>query len=101
MLVDPDECAVDEDIFEIGIIAEGLENALPDSLLRPSPEARIDPEPLAKVSDRSRANLRAIQRTASINNRLSRPLLPGSPTLPDSSGNQFPLRVAQRQSNQG
>jgi hypothetical protein len=30
--------------------------------------------------------VRAIQRTASIKSRLSRPLLPGSPALPDSSG---------------
>lgn len=29
MLVDPDECAIDEDIFEIGIVAERLENPLP------------------------------------------------------------------------
>ena len=39
MLVDPDECAVDEDIVEIGIAAERLENALPNALLRPRPEA--------------------------------------------------------------
>ena len=60
MLVDPDERAVDEDVFEIRIVAEGLENALPDTLLRPAPEglpdtllrpapeARIDGEPLAE-----------------------------------------------------
>ena len=41
MLVDPDECAVDEDIFEIWIVAEGLESPLPDSLLCPAPEARV------------------------------------------------------------
>jgi hypothetical protein len=40
MLVDPDECAVDEDIFEIWIVAERLENPLPDPLLCPAPEAR-------------------------------------------------------------
>ena len=48
MLVDADERAVDEDVFEIRIVAEGLENALPDTLLRPAPEARIDGEPLAE-----------------------------------------------------
>jgi hypothetical protein len=48
MLVDPDERAVDEDIFEIGIVAEGFENTLPDPLLRPAPEARIDGEPFAE-----------------------------------------------------
>ena len=48
MLVDPDERAVDEDVFEIRIVGEGLENALPDTLLRPAPEARIDGAPLAE-----------------------------------------------------
>src|ERR1700758_246551 len=48
MLVAPDESSVDEDIFEIRVLAERLENPLPDSLLRPAPEARIDSEPLAE-----------------------------------------------------
>src|SRR5205807_10052126 len=43
---------------------------------------------LPNASGRSRHGepVRAIQRTASIKSRLSRPLEPGSPTLPDSSG---------------
>src|SRR6516164_5694671 len=43
---------------------------------------------LPNASGRSRHGepVRAIQRTASINRRLSRPLPPGSPTLPGSSG---------------
>lgn len=45
---DPDEHAIDKDIFEIRILAERLENPLPDSLLRPAREARIDGEPLAE-----------------------------------------------------
>jgi hypothetical protein len=48
MLVDPDECAVDEDIFEIGIVAERLENVLPNALLRPPPEASTRRKPLAE-----------------------------------------------------
>jgi hypothetical protein len=48
MLVDPDECAVKEDIFEIRIVAERLENPLPNPLLSPAPEARVDGEPLAE-----------------------------------------------------
>lgn len=40
--------AVDQDISEIGIVAERLENPLPDPILRPAPEARIDGEPLAE-----------------------------------------------------
>ena len=48
MLVDPDEWAVDQDIFEIGIVAECLENPLPDPLLRPPTETRIYREPLAE-----------------------------------------------------
>ena len=48
MLVDPDECAVDKDIFEIGIVAERPENAFPNALLRPPPEASIRRKPLAE-----------------------------------------------------
>ena len=48
MLMDPNERAVDKDIFEIRIVAERLENPLPDALLHPAPEARIDGEPLAE-----------------------------------------------------
>jgi hypothetical protein len=46
--MDPDVRRVDEDVFEIGIIRQGLENALPHALLRPSPEAGIDGEPFAE-----------------------------------------------------
>jgi len=55
MLVDPDECAIDEDIFEIRIIAEGLEDTLPNPLLRPAPEARIDGEPTCRMFPVDRA----------------------------------------------
>jgi hypothetical protein len=48
MLMDPDVRRVDEDVFEIGIIGQGLENPLPDALLRPAPEARVDGEPFAE-----------------------------------------------------
>jgi hypothetical protein len=54
MLMDPNKRAVDKDIFEIRIVAERLENPLPDALLRPAPEARIDGEPLAEPFGRSR-----------------------------------------------
>ena len=48
MLMDPDVGCVDEDVFEIGIVRQGLENPLPDALLRPAPEARVDAVPLAE-----------------------------------------------------
>ena len=48
MLVDPDERAVDQDIFEIGILAEGVEDPFPDIFLCPTPEARIHGEPFAE-----------------------------------------------------
>jgi hypothetical protein len=88
MLVDPDECAVDEDIFEIGIVAEGFENMLPNTLLGPAPETRIYGEPLAE-GFRQIAPWRTCardQRAASIKSRLSRPRQPRSPALPDSFG---------------
>ena len=46
--MDPDVRRVDEDIFEIGIIRQGLENPLPDALLCPAPEAGVDGEPFAE-----------------------------------------------------
>src|SRR3984893_14488814 len=42
--------------------------------------------PNASGKSRHGEPVRAIQRTASMKSRLSRPLLPGSPTLPNSSG---------------
>ena len=48
MLMDPDVWRVDEDVFEIGIIRQSLENPLPDALLRPTPKAGVDGEPLAE-----------------------------------------------------
>jgi hypothetical protein len=48
MLMDPDVCRVDEDVFEIGIIRQGFENALPHALLRPTPKAGVDGEPFAE-----------------------------------------------------
>ena len=39
---------VEEDVFEIGIIRQGLENPSPDALLRPTPKAGIDGEPFAE-----------------------------------------------------
>ena len=47
--MDPDVRRVDEDVFEIGIIRQGLEKALPDALLRPAPEAGVDGEPFAEL----------------------------------------------------
>ena len=48
MLMDPDVRGVDEDVFEIEIIRQALENVLPDTLLRPAPEPRVDGEPFAE-----------------------------------------------------
>ena len=92
MLVDPDDRAIDEDELEIGIIGQCPENPLPDALLRPPPKARVHCDHLPKASGRSRQGepVRAIHRTASTNSRLSRPLRPGSPGLPDSSGAMRP-----------
>src|SRR6266853_6610881 len=104
MLVDPDERAVNEDIFEIGIVAEGFENALPDTLLRPAPEARIHGEPLAE-----RFRQIAPRRTSARNpkNRFDKePVV--TPAATGISGfarqlwrDPLPLGVAQHQSNQG
>ena len=103
MLVDPDECAVDEDIFEIGIVAERLENPLPDPFLRPAPEARIDGEPLAE-----RFRQIAPRRAGARNPKNG---FDKEPVVTPATGiagfarqlrrDPLPLGVAQHQSNQG
>ena len=47
--MDPDVRRIDEYIFEIGIIRETLENALPGALLCPPPEAGVDAVPVAEL----------------------------------------------------
>ena len=104
MLVDPDECAVDQDIFEIWIVAEGLENSLPDSLLRPAPEARVCGESLAECLWQI-APWRA--RARNPKNRFDKePVIAPATTGIASFARQLrcnplPLGVAQHQSNQG
>ena len=104
MLVDPDECAVDEDIFEIWIVAERLENPLPDPLLCPAPEARIDGEPLGE-SFRQIAQRRA--RASNPKNRFDKePVVTSTAAGVTGLARQLwrdplPLAVAQYQSNQG
>jgi hypothetical protein len=48
MLMDPDVGCVDEDVFEIGIVRQGLENPFPDAFLRPTPKARVDAVPFTE-----------------------------------------------------
>ena len=48
MLMDPDVRRVEEDVFEIRIIRQGLENPFPDALLRPTPETCVDAVPFAE-----------------------------------------------------
>src|ERR1700723_602341 len=104
MLVDPDECSINEDIFEIGIVAKRLENALPNALLRPPPEAGIRRKPLAERF-RQIAPWRARPRNPK--NRFDKTSIvtPAAAGVTDFTrqlrGNPLPLRVAQHQSNQG
>src|ERR1700758_1042292 len=104
MLVDPDECAVDQDIFEIGIVAERLENSLPNALLRPPPEASIRREPLAERF-RQIAPWRA--RSCNPKHGFDKEAVVTSAAAGvtdftrELRHNPFPLRIAQHQSNQG
>ena len=104
MLVDPDECAIDEDIFEIGIVAESFENPLPNTLLRPAPEARIYREPLA---ERFRQIAPRRARASNPKNGLDEETVvtPAAARITDFARqlrrDPFPLGVAQGQSNQG
>jgi hypothetical protein len=38
MLVNPDDCAVNDCVFEIGIAGQGIENFLENAFLGPAPE---------------------------------------------------------------
>ena len=49
MLMDPNVCRVDQDVFKIRIIGQGTENPLPDAFLRPAPEACVHTVPFTEV----------------------------------------------------
>jgi len=104
MLVDPDECAVDKDIFEIGIVAERPENAFPNALLGPPPEASIRRKPLA---ERFRQIAPRRARPRNPKNRFDKKSVVTTTAAGVTDftrqlwGNPLPLRVVQHQSNQG
>ena len=50
MLMDPDIGGVDEHVFEVGIVRHRLEDPLPDTLVRPAPEARVDAVPFTELA---------------------------------------------------
>ncbi len=104
MLVDPDECAVDKDIFEIGIVAERPENAFPNALLRPPPEASVRRKPFA---ERFRQIAPRRARPRNPKNRFDKKsvVTTAAAGVTDFTrqlwGNPLPLRVVQHHSNQG
>jgi hypothetical protein len=104
MLVDPDERAINEDIFEIGIVAERLENPLPNALLRPAPEACICRKPLA---ERCRQIAPRRSRPRNPENRFDKEpvVMSAAAGIPGFTRqfrrNPLPLLVVQHQSNQG
>jgi IS5 family transposase len=85
MLVDPDERAVDEDVFEIRIVAEGLEKALPDTLLRPAPEARQECRACTLKQRCTRAPFKKIARDINEDARNHARSLKGTPEFERSS----------------
>ena len=104
MLMDPDMRRVDEDVFEIGIIGQGLENPVPDALLGPAPEACVHAVPFAKFArqitpggagprnPQDRFDKQAIvTRGGAGITKLARQL----------RRNPFPLRLVQDRANQG
>src|ERR1700732_767773 len=72
MLVDPDECAVDEDIFEIGSALK-TRSQTPFCADRQKRIYAVSHLPNASGRSRHGEPVRAIHRTASIKSRLSRP----------------------------
>jgi hypothetical protein len=104
MLVDPDERAIDQDIFKIGVVAESFENVLPSPLLRPAPEARMYGEPIAEVFWQITPwGAGACDPKNSFDEE---PIVTPAATAITGLARQlrrdpFPLRIAQHQSNQG
>ena len=47
--MDPDDRAVDHDVFEVGVLGQPIEKTLPCALPGPSPEARVNAVPLAEL----------------------------------------------------
>ena len=48
--MDPADRSVDHHIFEIGGVREGQQDAFPYALFCPTPEARVDGEPVAELA---------------------------------------------------
>ena len=102
--MDPDVGCVDEDVFEIGIVRQGLKKALPDAFLRPTPEARVDAVPFAEGARQitpRRAGARDPQ------DRLNEQPIVGCGRAGITNfarqfwGNSFPLLLVQDHANQG
>ena len=90
MLVDADDCAVNNYIFEIGIAGQGIDfSKIPflDQRRKRRNALFQLPKPIGK--SRQGAPVRTIHKTASTNNRLSAAVRPGSPLLPGKSGEIF------------
>lgn len=88
LLVRPDDGAVDHQIPVVAVLRQGLEDALPHPGLAPTAEATVDGLPLA-IALRQVSPVRPrpqTQRQPFTNSRLSAPVRPGSPALPESSG---------------
>lgn len=104
MLMDPDVCRVDEDVFEIGIIGQVLENPVPDALLRPAPEAGVDGEPFAEFLRQITPGCAGPRNPQ---NRLDKPaiVVRGGAGITKLARqlwrNPFPLLIAQDRANQG
>src|SRR5262249_37425071 len=87
MLVHPHDGGVDDQIFEVWIVGECREDALPDTTWLQRLKRTNTLFHLPKMLGRSRHGepVRAIQSTASTNIRLFAPVPPGSPGLPTHS----------------
>lgn len=102
--MDPDQRRIDGDIFEIRIIGQGFEDPLLYPLLCPSPETRVDGEPLA---ERLRQIAPRRSRPCDPQHRLDEPTIVGgvATRITDLAGqlrcNPFPLAVVQHGANQG
>ena len=99
MLMNSNDCAIQEKLFQINIIGDLFQKTFPNLFFDPTGVPRVHTVPVAKAGSRSRQGdpVRAIHSTASINNRLPGRSGQGHPSglaegCPWSFGNSFLFR---------
>jgi hypothetical protein len=90
MLMDPDDCAVNDSVFEIGVFRQNIKNFKTPFLdQRRKRRNALFQHPKQTGKSRQGAPVRTIHKTASTNSRLLAAVRPGSLFLPGKIGAIF------------